>query len=103
MRIFWIVMVAAVLSLGRLARAADENPPQTNILSAAANTDVILAAVLGNEEDPFALEPALNSARMGESAGQQRRGAHFSSISHMPTNTSTAASITMPSRPTAIP
>ena len=77
MRIFWIVMIAAALSLGRLARAADENPPQTDILSAAANTDVILAAVLGNEEDPFASQPAQVPPEWGNQQGNNG-GAHFS-------------------------
>ena len=64
-RIFWIITFAVAFSLARSARAdydivPDISLPDTDIPPAPdnslqpANSDVIMATVLGDEEDPFA-------------------------------------------------
>jgi len=80
-RILWIGVIAAMAAPVRPARADDNPPinnvPPTDILSAAADTDVILASVLGDEEDPFASGPAETPTQWGNQEGNNG-GAHFS-------------------------
>ena len=75
--IFWTAMLGAGLSLGRYALAAEEAPAGTGLLEQAQKTDVVLASVLGNPQDPFASQQAAPQSAWGD---QQinNGGAHFS-------------------------
>ena len=58
--------------------AAEQTAPQADLLSAAANTDVILASVPGgDEEDPFASKPAEIPSEWGNQE-LNNGGVHFS-------------------------
>jgi hypothetical protein len=78
LRIFGIslVMIAASLLPCRLARAEDEKATDSGILSAAAGTDVIVASVVGPEEDPFASKPADIPSQWGDQR-ENNGDAHF--------------------------
>jgi hypothetical protein len=77
-RFFSLVIVAAALLLTRLAHAdVDPNPPPPTVLSTAANTDVVLADVLGYQEDPFASQSAETPPEWGDQQ-LNNGGTHFS-------------------------
>jgi len=58
------------------ARADDEKATQAGVLATAANTDVVLASVLGDEGDPFASKPAAPPPEWGDRQ-ENNGGAHF--------------------------
>lgn len=77
-RVSWTI-IAIALAAAPVVRADDDGsiaPPDT-ILFAAEQSDVILASVLGDEQDPFAAKPAEIPSQWGNQEGNNG-GAHFS-------------------------